>query len=137
MGLVITHDAYEGSFEAFNLFRKELLAAIGGKYLPKLSVNTTVKNWFFSKDSVFSDETHKGLVEFFNHSDSDGAITPEMCKVIADELENILPLIQKYESTQASKNQQIISRGGYVQMTIDFIKGCRLAHSNNESLDFL
>ncbi|WP_244185725.1 hypothetical protein [Bacillus sonorensis] len=40
-------------------------------------------------------KTHKGLTEFFGHSDCDGEISPEMCKIVADELEAILPYVEE------------------------------------------
>lgn len=49
--------------------------------------------WYFGDG--YSTKTHKGLTEFFGHSDCDGEISPEMCKIVADELEAILPYVEE------------------------------------------
>ncbi|CAF1833322.1 hypothetical protein NRS6148_02335 [Bacillus subtilis] len=51
--------------------------------------------WYFGKG--YSTITYKGLTEFFGHSDCDGVITPEMCKVIAEELEAIYPMQKSWQ----------------------------------------
>lgn len=59
-----------------------------------------------------------------------------MCKVVADELQSILPYIEVLEEREPASGQ-LLARGGYVQVTKDFIEGCGEAHRKNEPLEFL
>lgn len=139
MGLDTTHEAFHGAYSAFNRFRKAVLESIGGSYPPHENKELMDGYWYWSKDdnsqSKFSSETHKGLLEFLAHSDCDGEISPKMCKIVADELEEILPYIEEYEKKHEAYGH-IYRNGGYLQTTVDFIDGCRLAHKRNEPLEF-
>lgn len=135
MGLKVSHNAFEASYSAFNRFRKFVLISIGGSYPPHEQKDLDSDRWYWETDMPFSSETHKGLKEFFCHSDCDGEITPEMCKVVADELDSILPYIKTLEEKEPATGQ-LLAYGGYVQVTKDFIAGCREAHRKNEPLEF-
>jgi len=135
MGLDTTHDAFHGAYSAFNSFRKFVLESIGGSYPPHKDKTLKDDYWYWGEDSGFGSETHKGLLEFLAHSDCDGEISPEMCKVVADELEAILPQIKERAKTVEAYGH-ILRDGGYVQVTKLFIEGCRLAHERNEPLEF-
>lgn len=136
MGLRVSHGAFEASYSAFNRFRKFVLTSIGGSYPPHKQEDLDPDRWYWDTDMPFNSESHKGLKEFLCHSDCDGEISPEMCKVVADELESILPYIKKLEEKEKAIGQ-LLARGGYVQVTTDFIEGCRDAHRKNEPLEFL
>jgi len=58
-----------------------------------------------------------------------------MCKIVADELELILPYAEKLAKTEECYGH-ILRDGGYVEVTKQFIEGCRLAHQRNEPLEF-
>lgn len=140
MGLRISHDAFEGLYSTFNHFRRFVLTSIRGYYPPHKQEDLDNLKWYWNQNMPFSNETHPGLKEFLSHSDSEGEIQPEMCKVIADELECILPYIESFEKQEEGKmamTAQILRQGGYVQVTKNFIKGCRTAYLNNEVLEFM
>ncbi|PAV30260.1 hypothetical protein CIL05_07265 [Virgibacillus profundi] len=134
MGLDVSHDAFNGAYSAFNRFRWFVLKSIGGSYPPHGNKELNEGYWYFGDG--YSPETHKGLTEFLKHSDCDGEISPEMCKIVADELEEIMPQIEKLAETEESYGH-IKGNGGYVEVTKRFIEGCRLAHERNEPLEFL
>lgn len=133
MGLDVTHDAFHGAYSAFNRFRRFVLKSIGGSFPPHEDETLNREYWYWGEG--YSSETHKGLLEFFGHSDCDGEISPEMCKVVAEELESILPNIIELVKTEESGGH-IFRNGGYVEVTKDFIEGCRLAYERNEMLEF-
>lgn len=133
MGLDTTHDAFYGAYSAFNRFRKFICEAIGGSFTPH--EDKTLKDGYWYWGERFNEETYEGLYEFFTHSDCDGEISPEMCKVIADELEEILPQVEKL-AKQIFAYGHILRDGGYVEVTKRFINGCRLAYTMNEPLEF-
>jgi hypothetical protein len=136
VGLRVSHNAFEASYSAFNRFRKFVLTSIGGSYPPHKQEDLDRDRWYWDTDMPFSSETHPGLKEFLCHSDCDEEISPEMCKVVADELESILPYIEALEEKEPATGQ-LLACGGYVQVTKDFIEGCREAHRKNEPLEFL
>jgi hypothetical protein len=133
MGLDTTHNAFHGAYSAFNNFRRFLLKSIGGSFPPHENKELEDGYWYFGDG--YNVETHKGLREFFGHSDCDGEISPEMCKVVADELEDILPRVEKLAETEPSYGH-ILRDGGWVSVTKQFIEGCRLAYERNEPLEF-
>lgn len=133
MGLDTTHDAFHGAYSAFNRFRWFLLKSIGGSWPPHEDANLKDGSWYWGEG--YSSKTHKGLLEFFGHSDCDGEISPEMCKIVADELELILPKVEELEKTE-QVHGHLLRDGGYVEVTKRFIEGCRLAHERNEPLEF-
>lgn len=136
MGLRVSHGAFDASYSAFNRFRKFVLTSIGGSYPPHEQEGLDRDRWYWDTDKPFNSKSHQGLKEFLCHSDCDGEISPEMCKVVADELESILPYIEVLEEKEKASGQ-LLARGGYVQVTKDFIAGCRDAHRKNEFLEFL
>jgi hypothetical protein len=136
MGLDTTHDAFSGAYSAFNNFRRFLLKSIGGSFPPHEDKTLKDGYWYWGENTKYSSETHKGLLEFFAHSDCDGEISPDMCKVVADELEAILPQVEELAKTEQSYGH-ILRDGGWVEVTKRFIEGCRLAHERNEPLEFL
>lgn len=139
MGLDTTHNAFHGAYSAFNRFRKVVLESIGGSFPPHENKDLKDGYWYWWTEekgkSKFNSETHKGLLEFLSHDDCEGEISPEMCKLVANELEEILPYIEEYEKKHPSYGH-LLRDGGYVQVTKNFIEGCRLAHSLNEPLEF-
>lgn len=140
MGLDCSHDAFNGAYSAFNRLRQEVAWAIGGSYPPHLLENEP--HWVVDqeKDSEYwywgdgyGNETHPGLKEFLSHSDCDGAISPEMCVHVANELEALLPKIEDRGSKPAG---HIALQGGYAAVLRKFIAGCRAAAAAGEPLEF-
>jgi len=134
MGLDCSHDAFHGAYSAFDRFRRFILKSIGGSFPPHED-KTLDNNYWYWDDEFYSEKTHKGLYEFFIHSNCDGEINPEICKMIADELEAILPQIESLSKTELVSGH-IERDGGYIKITQRFINGCRLAYKNNEPLRF-
>lgn len=135
MGLDTTHNAFHGAYSAFNNLRRFLLKSIGGSFPPHEDKKLQDGYWYWGEGTGFSSDTHKGLLEFFSHSDCDGEISPEMCNIVADELELILPKVEELSKTEEAHGH-ILRDGGYVEATKRFIKGCRMAHKMNEPLKF-
>lgn len=133
MGLDCSHDAFHGAYSSFNRFRQFVAKAIGGSYPPHEDKSLDEDFWYF--DDSYNRESHPGLYEFFTHSDCDGEISPEMCTVVANELESIMPQIEKLADTHQSSGH-ILRDGGYVEVTKRFIAGCRSAAEENVSLEF-
>lgn len=146
MGLDCSHDAFHGAYSAFNSFRQAVADAIGGSYPPHFVKNadgslatddrgravydrSRDQEMWYAGDGM-TREKNPGIYEFLSHSDCDGEISPEMCKLVADELE---PLLDKMPEKSGG---HIAGRGGYRQVLQYFIDGCRAAHAANEPLDF-
>ncbi|WP_257475292.1 hypothetical protein [Bacillus paralicheniformis] len=111
MGLDVTHGAFSGAYSAFNNLRRFLLRSIGGSWPPHDDKKLKDGYWYFGEG--YSTKTHKGLTEFFGHSDCDGEISPEMCKFVADELEAILPYVEEL-ARKEMPHGHILRDGGYI-----------------------
>lgn len=133
MGLDTTHDAFHGAYSAFNNFRKFICKTIGGSFPPHEDESLLEGHWYFGDE--YNKEPHRGLYEFLSHSDCDGEIDPELCKLVADDLEELMPKVVELAKTVPAYGH-ILGRGGWVEVTKYFIEGCRLAHERNEPLEF-
>ncbi len=148
MGLDCSHDAFHGAYSAFNRLRQEVCRAAGGSFPPHWKRNpdgTRVEkdgnpvrdpslddgSWYIGDE--YTSESSPGLFEFLNHSDCDGEISPEMCKLVADELEDIMP---KFKESLPPSGGHIALQGGYVNVLRKFIEGCRAAYAAGEPLIF-
>ncbi len=129
MGLDVSHNAFSGAYSAFNRFRQELARAHGGSYPPHDKPGLDEQLFYFAEDA--DRNTNPGLFIFFSHSDSDGEISPEDCKLVADELEALIPKLNS-----SNDRGHITRAGGIVEVTKSFIAGCRAAHEANEPLKF-
>lgn len=143
MGLDCSHNAFSGAYSAFNRFRQCVAHAAGGSYPPHFiykengepeegeRANLDPRAFYVGQGQ--SEETHPGLFEFLRHSDCDGEISPEMCSKVADDLEAILAKVAKMKWRAGGH----ISRdGGYAEVLMKFIEGCRQAALRNEPLEF-
>ena len=133
MGLDVSHNAFSGAYGAFNRFRTIVCKAAGGSFPPHEDAALD-RNSFYVPDEC-TRKTAPGLYEFLGHSDCDGEIDPQTCKLVADELEALLPKIEELAQTTPA-GEHIEREGGYVAVTKKFIEGCRAAHANNENLYF-
>jgi hypothetical protein len=129
MGLDCSHDAFHGAYSAFNRFRQAVAKAMSGSYPPHGDNKFDPSMWYWGDG--YSKSTHPGLYIFFCHSDCEGEISPDDCKLIADELEELLPKIDS--STDWG---HIEREGGFKEVTKRFITGCRSAHAAGEPLEF-
>lgn len=127
MGLAISHDAFRGAYSAFNRLRWAICQAMGGSWPETLSGDQI---WYWGEG--YSRKTHPGLHRFLCHSDCDGKIHPKTASKLADELEALLPEIEK----QGMGEGHIEHQGGYRGVTEKLIAGCRLAAKEGKSLVF-
>ncbi len=123
MGLNCSHDAFDGAYSAFHRFRGAVCVAAGGVW-------DNEGQWEISEDIY---NANAGLVEFLNHSDCDGEISPEMCVKVADDLEKLLPII---EANDNGGSGHIARAGGFIGTAKKFIAGCREAAKLGEPLEF-
>lgn len=123
MGLNCSHDAFDGAYSAFHMFRGAVCVAAGGVW-------DNEGRWEISEDIY---NANAGLVEFLNHSDCDGEISPEMCVKVADDLEKLLPIIEVNDNGGSG---HIARAGGFTGTTKKFIAGCREAAKLGEPLEF-
>jgi hypothetical protein len=146
MGLDTTHDAFHGAYSAFNSLRQEVCHAIGGSYPPHFlrnydgdlakDANGSViydrsldEQRFYLPDD-FTEEDNPGVWEFLKHSDCDGDIAPELCSVMADELDKIVPKMRE------DGVGHIAARGGFRAVLVKFVAGLRAAAAEGVPLGF-
>lgn len=130
MGLDTTHDAFHGAYSAFNRFRQSVAKAMGGSFPPHQEKGLDDSKWYWGDG--YGEQTHPGLYLFLKHSDCDGELSPEECELVATDLEAILPVLEK----EGEGSGHILNQGGYAKVCQKFIKGCRLAAQQNETLYF-
>lgn len=137
MGLDCSHDAFSGAYSAFNSFRKTVCRAFGGSFPPHGRTGLDDSLIYFAFDDSgkpVNTDVPDGIIAFLTHSDCDGALSPAECAKVADDLEKLLPAIEKMTGTPWSGHVE--RGGGYVAVTKQFIAGCRAAHAANEPLEF-
>jgi len=150
MGLDCSHNAFHGAYSAFNRLRQFVCRSTGGSFPPHYRYNDdgTIlqdpktgflvvdekpkKDWFYCGGN-FTKEDWPGLFEFLEHSDCNGEISPEMCVLVADDLEKLLPEMEKIQWIASGHLER---EGGYISVINQFIEGCRQAAENNEPLLF-
>jgi len=158
MGLDVSHDAFHGAYSAFNRFRMAVCWAAGGSFPPHVlperlkelkleeeknpnywdekrdppKAGIACHNWWYVPDGV-TKETHPGLYLFLSHSDCDGTLTPDECRLVASDLEKLVDVIGQFP---LSDEGHIRRDGGYRAVLERFIAGCRLAAERNEVMDF-
>jgi hypothetical protein len=143
MGLDVSHDAFHGAYGRFRRLRSAITEAIGGSYPPHFQYNEdgsvaelrvgtplykarALDPHKFYIGAGYQTREWRGLFAFLSHSDCDGIISPTMCIKVAENLEAILPKIEalKWDGDD------------YVELTKQFIRGCRAAAAKNEKLRF-
>lgn len=126
MGLDLSHDAFHGAYSAFNRLREHIVEAIGGTWPNLLDANP---QWTYD-ENVYDMNAHPALHEFLCHPDCDGEIAPDVCALLANDLEELLP---KMPTTGTGH----LDRPGGVRAVVQqLIDGCRRAHAAGEPLDF-
>lgn len=149
MGLDCSHDAFHGAYSAFNRLRQFVCHAIGGsfpphwkydehgvlieRFAPSLASDMRDMQEGMYYAGEYTNEEWPGLHEFLGHSDCGGEISPESCVIVANDLERLLPEMQKLKWRASG---HIEGAGGYIAVINRFIAGCRKAAENNEPLRF-
>ena len=131
MGLDCSHDAFSGSYSAFNRLRSFICEAAKGSWPPHSDPSLDPEMWYI--DDAFSPSTHPGLWAFMLHSDCDGELDPPTCAAVAKDLGSLLPTMEEMDSLDRG---QIARNGGYVATVRKFIAGCQVAAAANEPLRF-
>lgn len=132
MGLNISHDCWDGSCSNFNRWRRKIseVAGFGDmmEYEGFSQIHNTNKYMRVIGIRVWPDEP---LAWLLSHSDCDGSIPWIDCASIADDLETLLPSLNRSDTTDF--------RGGIFsdrEIADRFITGLRLAHSLKEDVEF-
>jgi len=149
MGLYISHDAWQGGYSSFHLWRKCVAASyhiplelmegfwskdspaerllvdlgdkLGGRYFKEKYYPLLPLSWEMVK-------APEEIQELLYHSDCDGEIEPEIAGKIAVRLKEILPKIKsKYPRWNDAEVKDLTKR---------FIEGAEEAHAANEPLRF-
>lgn len=112
MGLDTSHNAWHGPYSSFNSWREEIAKLF----------NISLRDMYgFGGDIQWEAIEENDIHLLLNHSDCDGELSWEECKLIADALTSILDKIEdKWVKSKAET----------------FIKGCLLAYSKQENIDF-
>ena len=110
MGLNCTHGAWDGSYGWFHSMRTAVAEAAGGGFIDGHEA-------VFEFDAAFDTG---GLRKFLSHSDCEGEIDPKTCKLVADDLMNILDKVAGYWRPRVKQ----------------FADGCLSAHERDEPLEF-
>lgn len=131
MGLDLSINAFSGGYFAFNRLRAFVCKAAGGSWPPHSDKELDPEIWYI--DDAFSKDTHPGIWEFLSHSDRVGEISPLLCAALAKDLEGLLPVMIKIDS---SEQGHIVNNGGYVAIVKKLIIGCKAAAAMDEPLRF-
>lgn len=116
MGLDTSHNAWHGPYTAFNRFRVRLAEMVG--------INLRQMDGYGGNNSW--DSVSDGLAPLLNHSDCDGELSPDECKMIADRLDELMPKIQITTPGDSYFYQQVLK----------FRNGCIEAYKEKEAIDF-
>lgn len=116
MGLDTTHGAWHGAYSSFNSWRAEVAKQAG--FPPLYEMNG------FGGNRSWDDYLTHPLYELLTHSDCEGDIKWENCKIIADGLFEVLDKIpDEFPFSLRKKTKQ-------------FIDGLMLAYNSKENLVF-
>jgi len=148
MGLDISPGVWSGAYGAFSRWRHMLAEAAGyevaevvtevisspGRMDYKSTRPTVLIDWGHIKPENYegvwakADEPADPLILLIAHSDCDGHLTPRHARLLADRLEELLPLLP----------DEIMPGhiGDLHAKTRIFIDGCRAAHKANQRLRF-
>lgn len=139
MGLDTSHDCWRGAYSAFTRWRHGLARAAGYSVLDvkydTITMPTVMMDWghFASENpghlvGEWSRIPDDPLVILLAHSDCDGVIRHQHAAILADRIEELLPLLPEQEDTGHI--------GDWRKKTQRFIDGLRLAASRGEDVEF-
>jgi len=134
MGLDTTHDAWHGAYGAFTRFRNALAKAAGYEVEDRTIYldwgHVEEKNLYGEWDAVPCNTLGPDpLLFLLMHSDCEGHIEPEHCRLLADRLMELLPAIDD----DADGGGHL---GNIRTKTQQFIDGCYAAANAGERLEF-
>ena len=135
MGLDCSHNAFHGAYSSFGRWRKMLAIVTGGSYPPHDDKSLDNSQIYYDNE-IYDWVKHKGFAELMKHSDCDGKINYDVCKLLADDLTGLLPVIIDYEKTNGDGGGHLTLAGGYTAVTIQFINGCKQAQKEKKPLTF-
>lgn len=130
MGLDTSHDAWAGAYSAFHRFRTRIAEVAG--YSREWDRGFTIDDAEDTSDSGICQGNWKKspsdpILILLLHSDCDGKIEPDHCRLLADRLEGLLPNLHGDGGGHL---------GDYRAKAERFIKGLREAAAANEPLEF-
>lgn len=111
MGLSVSHDAYDGGYVSFGVWREYVALAAGIK-LYGMEGYGGKKRW---------NVVDEGLRIILNHADNEGEISTKDCKKVADSLQELMIKIKDKDHRATTKK---------------FIEGCLKAYDLGEPLIF-
>ena len=102
MGLYFSHGSAHWAYRYFKDFRRKLAKEI--------NLDLETMEGYSDNDSAISWDTVKDpIVYLLNHSDCDGDLSPQICKVVATRLRE---LVQKWEPSDLDKQQALLLADG-------------------------
>ena len=137
MGLDVSHDAWNGTYSAFNRLRQAICKAAGGSFPPHPKGATLPDGQPMLPDMYYLDDeyeaAHPGLSAFLRSNDCGGVeFSPEVAAQIADDLEKLLPALAE----MGDGGDYMAHRGGYYGATRRYTAGCRAAAAAGEPLTY-
>ncbi len=131
MGLDTTHDAWSGAYSAFHRWRTRIAEVSGYAQQWAAGRFEIDDDEDASEDGIYAgnwkNAPSDAILLLLLHSDCDGELAPEHCRLLADRLEGLLPNLHGDGGGHL---------GDYRAKTEQFIKGLREAAAANEPLGF-
>ena len=131
MGLDTSHDCWHGAYSAFNRFREKIAEVSGyrqqwdaGRFDVDDGEDTSPSGIY---DGNWKKAPSDPVLLLLLHSDCDGKIEPDHCRLLADRLEGLLPNLHGDGGGHL---------GDYAEATKRFIAGLREAAAANEPVEF-
>jgi hypothetical protein len=128
MELDTTHDAWQGSYTAFNRWRGRLAEVAGYEVVAGWDISVDWES--ITEDNalgLWEETPDDPLLVLIAHSDCQGAIYPEQAHRLADRIEGLIPHLPDGTADQIKD-----WRG----MTQQFVDGLRAAAHNGEPVEF-
>lgn len=119
MGLDTSHGCWSGSYSGFSEWR--ILIARAAGFPPLRSMQG------FDGETPWTEAPQTPLALLLKHSDCDGELESKDCAAIADELQKLMPALEREDDTELS---WVPAR------TREFIKGLREAAAAGENVEF-
>jgi hypothetical protein len=89
------------------------------------------KMWYVGEDGML-----EGVHMFLCHSDCSGSFLPKECRIVARDLEEIIPLLEAHTKDWVQMPAYIERNGGYVATLNNYIRACRAAASARQRLRY-
>lgn len=124
-----SQNAFEGSYDAFERWRVWIVESLGGTW----KWNTKNTPTMIYMPDQYDLETYSGLYVLFTHSCVEGEISVKECKKLYKNLKDIFPILKKHDIKDFGHIEEI---GGMVEVTKNFMDGCRRCYKNEQSMIF-